>query len=84
MEKQTEQTKYNPKKSFWATQSYPRVPFRKGEKKECYRHNWRVGSFIANASFTKNKKLRIRKIGINILCYNCGKKIKAYYSDKRK
>ena len=32
MEKQTEQTRYNPKKSFWATQSYPRVPLRKGEK----------------------------------------------------
>lgn len=45
-------------------------------KKECKRHDWRVGSFIGYITplgmFSKK--------GINIWCYKCGKKIKAYYS----
>jgi len=41
---------------------------------ECKRHKWRVGSFIGGV---KNK--RIVKVGINIWCEKCDRRIKAYY-----
>lgn len=44
------------------------------KKQECKRHDWKVGSYIGGF---KNK--RIIKEGINIWCFKCGKKIKAYY-----
>jgi len=51
------------------------------EKEEC-KHRWRIGSYIPEISKTKTNRLRIKKIGINIWCESCRKKLKAYYSYK--
>jgi len=45
--------------------------------KECKRHDWRVGSYIG---YFIGK--RIMKKGINVWCWKCGKRIKAYYKGK--
>ena len=51
--------------------------------KECKRHDWRVGSFIGDIKRTKKTdKIYLYKKGINVWCYKCGKKIKAYYKGK--
>lgn len=47
------------------------------QKKECKRHDWRVGSYIG---YLIGK--RIMKKGIHIKCYKCGKVICAYYKGK--
>ena len=43
--------------------------------KLCKRHDWRVGSFIGYLDTGK-----IKRRGLNIWCYKCSKKIKAYYN----
>ena len=42
--------------------------------KECKRHKWKVGSGIGELV-----KGKIKRIGLNIWCENCNKKIKAKY-----
>lgn len=67
-------TKYNPRMSFLANKKIE-LPTKMGsvrKKKEC-RHYWRVGSFIGGL---RNGK--IRKIGINIWCEKCSKRIIAH------
>ena len=49
------------------------------DKKECYRHRWRVG-----ASKGVIRGMRLVKIGIWIWCEKCDRKILAYNRSDRK